>query len=170
LQAEIRLTPTSYIVLGLLSLASEATPHELKRMVAAGVGNLWSLQHAQLYSEPERLAAAGYLTERRETGGRRRKRYAVTQRGRRTLAEWVATPTDEFTELRDPGLLRLYFGADPKLLAPVQLEVHERKLSEYEETRARLDDRDPPGPGLTLEAGIGHEREFIRFWRRLARS
>jgi PadR family transcriptional regulator AphA len=170
LQAEIRLTPTSYIMLGLLSLAGEATPYELKRMVAIGVGNLWSLQHAQLYSEPERLAAAGYLTERRETGGRRRKRYALTRRGRLALAEWVAMPTDESTELRDPGLLRLFFGADPKVLAPVQVEVHERKLREYEETRARLGDRDPPGPGLTLEAGIGHEREFIRFWRRLARS
>jgi PadR family transcriptional regulator, regulatory protein AphA len=165
---DIRLTPTSFIVLGLLSLAGEATPYELKRMVAVGVGNLWSLQHAQLYTEPERLARAGYLTEKREAGGRRRKRYALTPRGRRALADWVATPTDELTELRDPGLLRLFFGADPEALGAVQLEVHERKLREYEETRAALEDQGPPGPGLTLEAGIGHEREFIRFWRRLA--
>jgi DNA-binding PadR family transcriptional regulator len=169
LQADVRLTSTSYIVLGLLSLAGEATPYELKRMVAVGVGNLWSLQHAQLYTEPERLARAGYLTEEREAGGRRRKRYALTDRGRRALAEWVATPTDELTELRDPGLLRLFFGADPKVLAPVQLEVHERKLREYEQIRAAMDDLGPAGPVLTLEAGIGHEREFIRFWRRLAR-
>jgi DNA-binding PadR family transcriptional regulator len=170
LQADVRLTPTSYIVLGLLSLAGEATPYELKRMVAVGVGNLWSLQHAQLYTEPERLARAGYLTEQREEGGRRRKRYALTGRGRRALADWVAAPTDDFTELRDPGLLRLFFGADPKVLAPVQLEVHERKLREYEETHAAIEDLNPPGPRLTLEAGIGHEREWIRFWRRLARD
>jgi DNA-binding PadR family transcriptional regulator len=170
LQDDVRLTPTSYIVLGLLGLAGEATPYELKRMVAIGVGNLWSLQHAQLYTEPERLARAGYLTEEREDGGRRRKRYALTERGRRAIAEWVAAPTDDFTELRDPGLLRLFFGADPKVLAPVQLEVHERKLREYEETRAAMGDGGPAGPGLTLEAGIGHEREWIRFWRRLVRD
>jgi PadR family transcriptional regulator, regulatory protein AphA len=74
LQDDIRLTPASYIVLGLLNQAGEATPYDLKRMVAASIGNFWSLQHAQLYTEPERLAAAGLLTEKREEGGRRRKR------------------------------------------------------------------------------------------------
>jgi len=34
----IRLTPTSYIVLGLIDACGEATPYELKQMVAAGVG------------------------------------------------------------------------------------------------------------------------------------
>jgi PadR family transcriptional regulator, regulatory protein AphA len=70
---DIRLTPTSFIVLGLLMQVDEATPYELKAMVAGGIGNLWSLQHTQLYAEPERLTEAGYLTETREDGGRRRK-------------------------------------------------------------------------------------------------
>ena len=52
----IRLTPVSYIVLGLIDAAGEATPYQLKTAAAASVGNLWSVQHAQLYSEPERLA------------------------------------------------------------------------------------------------------------------
>jgi DNA-binding PadR family transcriptional regulator len=170
LQGDIRLTPTSYIVLGLLARAGEATPYDLKRMVADGVGNFWSLQHAQLYSEPERLTRAGYATEDREAGGRRRKRYRLTSRGRRALEAWVATPTEEFTELRDPGLLKLFFGADPAVLAPAQLGVHERKLAEYERLRAAAGDEDRSGPLLSLEAGIGHEREWVRFWRRLARG
>ena len=168
MQDEIRLTPTSYIVLGLVARARQATPYDLKAMVAAGVGNLWSLQHAQVYSEPERLAAAGYLTEEREEGGRRRKRYSITERGREALREWTASPTREFTELRDPGLLKLFFGADPAQMAVAQLEVHEAKLAEYERVRAADDGRGPDGPRLSLEAGIGHEREWIRFWRRLA--
>ena len=96
---EIRLTPTSYIVLGLLDRAGEATPYALKRMVAAGVGNFWSLQHAQLYTETARLTAAGYLEEEREETGRRRRRYRLSRAGRKALAGWVATPTREFTEL-----------------------------------------------------------------------
>ena len=170
MQADIRLTPASYIVLGLVERAGEATPYDLKAMVAAGVGNLWSLQHAQVYSEPERLAEAGYLTEQREHGGRRRKRYSITDRGREALREWTDSPTREFTELRDPGLLKLFFGGDPGQLAAAQLEVHEAKLAEYERIRAADDGKGPAGPRLSLEAGIGHEREWIRFWRRLARG
>jgi hypothetical protein len=41
----IRLTPTSYIVLGLIQQAGTATPYELKGLIAARVGNFWSLQH-----------------------------------------------------------------------------------------------------------------------------
>jgi DNA-binding PadR family transcriptional regulator len=83
--SEIRLTPTSYIVLGLIELCEEATPYDLKQAVAGGRGNFWTHQHAQLYTEPERLAGAGYLSERREEGGRRRRHYRVTERGREAL-------------------------------------------------------------------------------------
>ena len=76
-------------------------------------GNFWTLQHAQLYSEPERLAKAGYLTEERERGGRRRKLYAITDKGREALDEWRSEPTDAILELRAPALLKLFFGADP---------------------------------------------------------
>lgn len=168
MQAEIRLTPTSYIVLGLLREAGEATPYELKAMVAASVGNFWSLQHAQLYSEPERLARAGLLTEDRERGGRRRKRYALTPAGRTALERWLAEPTRAMTELRDPGLLQLFFGADPAALAAVQLETHGAQLAAYEAVRERMAPDGPAGPRLALEAGIGHEREWIRFWEELA--
>jgi len=166
---EIRLTPTSYIVLGLLDLAGEATPYELKRMVAAGIGNFWSLQHAQLYTETARLAGAGYLDEEQERSGRRRKLYRLTKRGQAALRGWVATPTDQFTELRDLALLKLFFGAEPKALAAEQLPVHEAKLAEYERLRSQGPaDAAPTGPRLALESGIGHEREWVRFWRRLA--
>ena len=78
---EPRLTPTSFIVLGLIELSGEATPYDLKQAVGRSLGNFWSLQHAQLYSEPERLAEAGYLKERREEGGRRRRHYSLTAEG-----------------------------------------------------------------------------------------
>jgi DNA-binding PadR family transcriptional regulator len=161
---EPRLTPISYIVLGLLAWAGEATPYRLKQLVAASVGNFWTLQHAQLYTEPERLAKAGYLTEQRERGGRRRKLYAITDKGRRALAEWRAEPTDAIPELRAPALLKLFFGAEPGELAPVQLEAHRRKLAEYEEIRATMPESVPAGPRLALEAGIAAERQQVEWW------
>jgi PadR family transcriptional regulator, regulatory protein AphA len=163
-----RLTPTSYIVLGLLDWAGEATPYQLKQMVAGSVGHFWSLQHAQLYTEPERLAGGGYVTEKREEGGRHRKLYRMTDKGRRALRDWRAEPTDALSELRDPGLLKLFFGADPKELARVQLEAHRRQLAEYERIREEMPDDVPPGPRLALEAGISHARTWIDFWKDLA--
>jgi PadR family transcriptional regulator, regulatory protein AphA len=162
-----RLTPTSYIVLGLLEAAGEATPYDLKRTVAKSLGNFWSLPHAQLYAEPERLAAAGLLDERQEQGGRRRKHYKVTERGRAALAEWLAQPTAEMTELRDLAMLKIFFGAEPEQMAAAQLPVHETKLAEYEALLSDAGRHLPQGVVLSLEAGIGHERDWVEFWSRL---
>jgi PadR family transcriptional regulator, regulatory protein AphA len=161
----IRLTHTSYIVLGFVEAMGQATPYELKHAAGASVGNFWSIPHAQFYTEPERLAGAGYLTEKQEEGGRRRKHYALTARGRKALDAWRAEPTSEFVELRDPGLLQVFFGADPVVVAEAQLAGHRRKLAEYE-ALAELDM--VPGQRRALEAGLAHERLFIRYWETLA--
>jgi DNA-binding PadR family transcriptional regulator len=159
-----RFTPTSYVVLGLVSDLGEATPYDLKRAAALGVGNFWSLPHTQLYSEPSRLAEAGLLDERREPGGRRRRIYTLTDAGREALDRWRSEPTADTYEIRDAGLVRLAFGADPKRLAEAQLGAHEENLRHFEERRAAAGDDTPEGARLALEAGIGHEKEYIRFW------
>jgi PadR family transcriptional regulator, regulatory protein AphA len=166
----IRLNPTSYIVLGLVEAAGEATPYALKGMVQESIGNFWPLQHAQLYSEPERLAESGYLSERREQTGRRRRHYRLTAKGRRALAAWRAEPTAGLSELRDPGLLKLFLGGDRRKLAEAQVEAHQRKLDQYLELKKGDPGSEPRGPWLSLEAGIGHAREWVRFWKRVAES
>lgn len=169
--AKTRLTPTSYVVLGLIEQMQPASPYDLKRAVAMGVGQFWSLPHTQLYSECTRLAEDGLLTERREESGRRRRIYRLTKAGAEALDRWRAEPTGELYELRDAGLLKLFFGADPRKLAPQQLETHEEKLREYE---AQLEQcraiGAPEGVMHAIEAGIGHEREYVRFWKRLGRG
>ena len=166
---EIRLTPTSYIVLGLIEATGEATPYDLKQMVAVSLGNFWSLQHAQLYTEPERLAGAGYLEERREEGGRRRRHYRITDDGRAALGGWLAEPTAELTELRDLALLKVFFGADPKAMAAAQAPAHAAQLAEYEELQKTAADELPDGARISLEAGIEAERIWVGFWSRLTK-
>jgi DNA-binding PadR family transcriptional regulator len=165
---EIRLTPTSYIVLGLLELAGESTPYQLKQLVSGSVGNFWTLHHAQLYTEPERLAKAGYVEERRERGGRRRRMYELTPRGREALAEWRGEATTSLGELREPAILKLFFGADPASLAAAQLPAHRAKLAEYEAIREGMPANVPEGPRIALESGMRHERGMIEFWEELA--
>ena len=165
---EIRLTPTSYIVLGLLEMAGESTPYALKQLVAGSVGHFWTLQHAQLYTEPERLAAAGYVTETRERTGRRRKMYALTDRGRAALDEWRRDPATDRAELREPSLLKLFFGADSARMAAAQIPAHRAKLAEYEAIRDGMPDTVAEGPRQALDMGIRYEREMVRFWEELA--
>jgi PadR family transcriptional regulator AphA len=165
---EIRLTPTSYIVLGLLEWAGESTPYRLKQLVARSVGYFWSLQHAQLYTEPERLARAGYVTETREEAGRRRRLYAITAKGTRALEAWRTETTSALAELREPAVLKLFFGADPKQLAAVQIEANRARLAEFERIRDEMPDEVPSGPRKALEMGIRVEQATIEFWEDIA--
>jgi PadR family transcriptional regulator, regulatory protein AphA len=164
LSSDVALTPTSYIVLGLLEAAGRSTPYELKQAVADRVGNMWSVPHSQVYAEPERLSRAGLVREQREQTGRRRRRYELTAKGRRALEAWRAEGTAALPELRDPSLLKLFFGADPAVLAPIQVEAHRRKLAEYERIRDTMPDSVPEGPRLALDAGIAAERQQIDWW------
>jgi PadR family transcriptional regulator, regulatory protein AphA len=167
----VNLTPTSVIVLGLLEfIGGKGTPYDLKQAVAITVGNFWTFQHAQLYTETERLAKAGLLDEEREHGGRRRKTYTLNAKGRKALDDWRREPATEIPELRDLGVLKLFMGGDPKVLGEAQAQAHERKLQEYYEIRKLDPGNEPRGPWVALEVGIQYEKQMIRVWRRLADS
>jgi PadR family transcriptional regulator AphA len=83
------------------------------------------------------------------------------------LLAWVSEPTDELPELRDVALLKLFFDADPQPLADAQLTAHREKLHEYEQLARQAGDDPPPGSLTTPQAGIAHEREWVRYWQRL---
>ncbi|HWH92475.1 MAG TPA: PadR family transcriptional regulator [Baekduia sp.] len=163
---DLKLTPTSYIVLGLLegAAAPEVTPYDLKQMMSVSVDNFWSTPHAQVYREPERLAAAGYAVERREETGRRRRFYAITDRGRSALDTWRGEAPDELPELRDAGVLKLFFGAEPAIVAEHQAAVHRAKLAEYETLRDQIEGSAPAGRLAALDVGIAHERAMLAIW------
>lgn len=162
--AERELTPTSYIVLGLLD-GDPGTPYELKGRVAAALGNFWSIQHAQLYTETARLAEEGLLAEKRESGGRRRKTYSLTEAGKKALDAWREVPTYDLEEVRDPGLLKIFLGADPAMIAAGRAPAHEARLREWEALKENMRNYDvPEGMRLALEAGLAHERAIVKFW------
>jgi DNA-binding PadR family transcriptional regulator len=164
------LTHTSFVVLALLEMGEPATPYDLKLRLASSVEPFWSIPHTQVYTEAARLAAAGLLKEEREAHGRRRKLYTLTKAGHDALAGWRAEPTAELGQLREPALLKLFFGSDPIKLAETQLPAHRATLASYEAMHAAMDEAVPPGVRMSLEAGIGHAREWIRFWEGVAKS
>jgi DNA-binding PadR family transcriptional regulator len=177
-----RLTPTSYLVLGLLGREGPSTPYDLERHVGATLGNFWSFPHTLLYTEPARLTGLGLVTETREQDGRRRRVFTITEAGLHALRAWLDQPHAEAPELRDLGLLQLFFAdlAAPQVrlrLAEQQLAIHRAKLSAYEED-ARLERR--PGVsdrgqrtvehwrGETLPMGLLYERAAVEFWNGVA--
>lgn len=171
----IDLSPTSYLVLGLLEDGRPATPYDLKRRVAVTVGHFWEFPHSQLYAEPRRLAEAGLLTEEQEESGRRRRFYSITAEGRAALRAWLAEPEDEGMQIRDPGLLKLFFAdagepADIAALAAAQHAVHADKLALYREMATDLAGADPESPPLaTLRLGQAVEEAYTEFWADLRR-
>jgi PadR family transcriptional regulator AphA len=162
----LNLTDTSYAVLGLIDELGPSTPYQLKSVASISVFHFWTIPHTQIYTECRKLAQAGLVDEQREETGRRRRTYRLTAKGRKALSEWRDDPNTDFYELKDPGLLKLFAGGDPAALAETQLEAHERRLHSYEALRDSMRDM-PEGMRLALDAGIGHAREYVRFWSRL---
>ncbi|MGH2959096.1 MAG: PadR family transcriptional regulator, partial [Solirubrobacterales bacterium] len=116
----------------------------------------------------DRLLEDGYLSEKREKAGRRRRSFSITREGRKALDAWRAEPADAPIELRDLSLLKLFFGAEPETLAATELASHEAKLADY--LLVRKVGVPNEGVGRALEAGIAHEREFVKFWRKMSKG
>ena len=176
------LTPTSYLVLGLLAREGPSTPYELKGHVAATIGHFWSFPHALLYKEPPRLVGLGLLTEERELDGRRRRLFTITDPGRQVLREWLGQPAQQPTELRDLAVLQLFFAdLEPTsaqlAIAREQVSLHRAQLAGYEagERQSRRASARSPGSrtieqwlGVTLRMGLLYERAAIEFWEGVA--
>jgi len=174
---EVPLTPTSYLVLGLLERQGPSTPYELKRQVAATIGHIWRFPHALLYKEPARLAALGLLSEERELAGRRRRLFTITPAGREAMRIWLGRPAQHPTELRDLALLQLLFSdlettAVTRALADEQLALHRRRLDSYETDLIReTSDMSPTVArwrGVTGRMALLYERAAVEFWGQVA--
>jgi DNA-binding PadR family transcriptional regulator len=166
-----QLTPVSYLVLGLVEQrGGGVTAYELKQAVAGSVGYFWSFSHSSLYGEAARLAADGLLAEEQEPAGRRRRRYTMTGSGRDALQTWLREPTEVQPEVRDLGLLKLFFGGlvateDVQALARAQEEAHRRRLARYREIAACIPEEPAwPHAAATLRMGMLVEEAFARFW------
>jgi DNA-binding PadR family transcriptional regulator len=158
----LRLTGTSYAVLTLLHHLGEATPYDLKRALERSIANFWPVPHTTFYAEPERLQHGGYLTVRQEAGGRKRKLYALTPTGETALREWADSPEISRSQLRDEGTLKIFAGADPRVIFTQQRQWRAQKLVELEGYLDNLRDSEHAAAiRATLLTGIAYERALI---------
>lgn len=164
-KADFRLSGTSYAVLTLLHHLGEATPYDLKGALERSVANFWPVPHTTFYAEPHRLTEGGYLNVSQEPAGRRRKLYSLTDKGRRALEDWARSPEVAESQLRDEGTLKIFAGADPRVVFAAQREWRVRKLEELEGYLAGMEtlpeDEHTTSVRTTLRIGIRYERMLI---------
>lgn len=170
----IRLSPTSYVVLGLIDLRGPSTPYELETAVQKSVEYFWKFPHSQLYREPDRLAASGHLTVDQEAGGRRRKVFSITAHGRDALHAWLNRPVDDVFEMRDEAVLQLFFSDQLPAAAIVELAKHEIALYQQRlEQYAQIASLELPRHGrdrrmAPLRLGVKLAEAFREFWEEIA--
>lgn len=155
------LTPTGRVILGMLALGRN-TGYDIKQMVDKATRHFWAVSYGQLYPELRRLEHQGLIRGRSEpTGGRSRKVYELTDVGTRALREWLGAHEEPLYEVRDEGLLKLFFSeARPEERIEIVRAIRrrmERKLAQLEGLGTPM----RTGPGLTLSLGTEITKAYI---------
>jgi PadR family transcriptional regulator AphA len=146
---------TSYVILGMLGWRP-MSGYEIKSIVDKSTRLFWAASYGQIYPELRRLSEQGLIEGKSDpTGGRQRNVYAITAAGRSALEAWLATEPEVF-EMRDEGLLKLFFaGAGEKESAIGTLAaMRRRSLDKLAELRV-IEKAAPEGfVGMALSYGI----------------
>jgi DNA-binding PadR family transcriptional regulator len=162
---EAKLTPTGRVILGMIGLG-KTTGYEIKQLVDRSTRNFWAASYGQIYPELQRLESEGLLRGRPEpAGGRARTVYELTDAGRAALEAWLNSDEALVGELRDEGMLKLFFSdlVDPERQLAIVAQMRataERKLERLSAIDHSIDDP-PSGPQLTLEYGLGLTRWML---------
>jgi DNA-binding PadR family transcriptional regulator len=103
------LTPTARVILGMLKLGAP-TGYEIKKAIDGSTRFFWTASFGQIYPELKRLQRDGLVRSKEEPRGKvKRTFYELTPKGEEVLREWL-TGDDSIYEIRDEGLLRLFFS------------------------------------------------------------
>jgi DNA-binding PadR family transcriptional regulator len=131
----MELSATAKVVLGMLA-ARPRSGYEIKQLVDHSARFFWAASYGQIYPELKRLVKAGLITgSDASRGARQRTVYKLTAKGKRLAREWIKGAPQVF-ELRDEGLLELFFAGsiEPKR-AP---EIARERAAHSAETAALL--------------------------------
>jgi len=116
------LTTTSYAVLAQLAVHPWSS-YELARQRVRYFRYVWPRAESAIYREVKRLAVMELATAEREYVGKRpRTLYSITEAGRQTLREWLATPVSPFA-MDFEAMIRLFIaplGTKEQLVATLE--------------------------------------------------
>ncbi|MGA2550393.1 MAG: PadR family transcriptional regulator [Burkholderiaceae bacterium] len=97
-------------------MALQAQRYEIKQAVELSIRFFWTISPAQIYPALEDLERLGLIRGRDEPRGKLPRRvFAVSRTGKAALQEWLEREETLPFELRDIGLVKLFFA---DLLSP----------------------------------------------------
>jgi DNA-binding PadR family transcriptional regulator len=126
---------TKYAVLGLLSWRGPLSGYQVKQAYEVSAGFFWNVSFGQIYPTLKQLEAEGFATSTIErTENRPESRvYAITDKGRAALREWLEEPTAQPVP-RNELLLKFIHGfREPSAV----MLGHVRRLRERTEAGQR---------------------------------
>jgi DNA-binding PadR family transcriptional regulator len=154
----MELSATGKVVLGMLAGKSRSG-YEIKQLVDSSARFFWAASYGQIYPELKRLEKAGLIAGADSSqGARRRTVYELTATGRKAARAWIASPPAVF-EMRDEGLLELFFAGsiDPARTAEIARERAATSRAKAAELRSIAEAIDaagrPDGPEAKPDAG-----------------
>src|SRR3970040_1549334 len=166
------LSATARVILGLLRF-SPRTGYDVKRVTDFSTRFFWRASYGQIYPELRGLEGAGLVRASEAPRGRRPRRvYELTPKGEGELSAWLLG-ANELYEVRDEGLLRLFFGE--LLQSEDLLALVERRRAWFEMAAAHFrgiaaELREVGGPrGEVLRYGIELMDWNAAWWADLAR-
>jgi PadR family transcriptional regulator AphA len=171
------LSPQDYVVLGMVGLGRRSG-YAIKQAVELSIRFFWTISPAQIYPSLTKLERARLLTGRNEPQGRRRRRlYELTPDGQATLEQWLRGTEPIPFELRDIGMVKLFFAdaLTPSEAADLLTTVKERseqRLAVLCAIQPEADAAKRQGtayPPLTLELGIAFHRAMVDVCERFER-
>lgn len=162
-----RRAPFRGALLGLLA-HRPMSGYDLAKVFDSTLANVWSAKHSQIYPELTSMLEDG-LVEVRAAGSRRRKEYAITDRGREELMAWLTDSLPTRGIVRNDAMLRTFFlGVLPleegQALLRRERERHANRLADYLAEQAV--EANPSGGWtgpIPLEAGVRYERMMVEW-------
>src|SRR5439155_24516245 len=124
----MNLSPTAKVILGMIRMGKR-TGYEIKQLVDVSTRFFWAASYGQIYPELRLLERRRLIQGRPQpAGGRARTEYRLTRAGERALHEWLDSEEEPGWELRDEGLLKLFFTTGPEVGVAIRSmrERHER--------------------------------------------
>lgn len=158
-----------FVVLGMVRLGARSG-YEIKQFVEMSIRFFWTISQVQIYPSLKRLEVNGFVRGQADPRGRRpRRTYQITPLGERALEEWLRGNDSMPFELRDIGMVKLFFAdalqpSDAASLVGAFRRRSEERVAALRSIKADAVAAEQDGnshPMLTLQLGIAFHEAMI---------
>lgn len=121
-----------YAILGLLHY-TDMHGYQIKKHIEHNFGHMWTVNYGQIYPNLKKMEGEGLLRTREvaQQGRPNKKRYSITDKGRKEFRAWLEKTPERGMLLRDPFLMRFVFfgfGDKERSLAIIEDQIRQYDL------------------------------------------